>query len=239
MANGMGCTRDLPGVESTGFSIAMRRGDILSTGRLMGTPANASRWIASIPSRPSTESIPTGVCRASPNCRCRWPSRKHRPTPANGATRDSICGPGPRDSRMRFYSSVNALLATVHSKIVRSRSVSITTTRCKSLRALFLRGAHRDRCRQGRAGLAMHRRLVHSSRPQPDRTRRPEVVRKSREVIPASRLSFTGTPTRVAMPMAKEMAMPKPIAVCRHRPRDGRSRRRAISARCRRRTSSR
>ncbi|MGF6266637.1 hypothetical protein OKW49_007630 [Paraburkholderia youngii] len=141
MANGMGCTRDLPGVESTGFSIAMRRGDILSTGRLMGTPANASRWIASIPSRPSTESIPTGVCRASPNCRCRWPSRKHRPTPANGATRDSICGPGPRDSRMRFYSSVNALLATVHSEIVRSWSVTITTTRCKSFRALFLRGA--------------------------------------------------------------------------------------------------
>ncbi|MEX3856876.1 hypothetical protein AB3X94_22970 [Paraburkholderia sp. BR10923] len=42
---------------------------------------------------------------------------------------------------MRFYSSVNALLATVHSKMVRPRSVTITTTRCKSLRALFLRGA--------------------------------------------------------------------------------------------------
>ncbi|MGF6733967.1 hypothetical protein OKW50_006139 [Paraburkholderia youngii] len=51
MANGMGCTSDLPGVESTGFSIAMRRGDILSTGRLMETTANASRRIASIPSR--------------------------------------------------------------------------------------------------------------------------------------------------------------------------------------------
>ncbi|WP_429355150.1 hypothetical protein [Paraburkholderia sp. 32] len=126
--------------------IAMRRGDILSTGRLSA----ATRDTLHI------EALDGNTCQREPlacintistvggiNTDRRLSSLAElslqmaitntRPTPAIGATRNSICGSGPRDSRMHFCSSVNALLANVHSKIVRPRSVTTTTTRCRNL----------------------------------------------------------------------------------------------------------